>query len=139
MRMTRAPEYEPPSSGLHTATLTKITDLGLQHTQFGEKPQVRLRFDVDEKDSHGQPKYLTKTFTNSLHEKSNFVHFFTEIGHPLSGDDVETDDLLGVRFALKLKLVKVDGKPRVRIESVGPLENSRPVASAPQAGEMGAV
>ena len=64
---------------------------------------------------------MTKTFTNSLHEKSNFVRFFAEIGKPLNGDDVETDELLGVRFTLKLKLVKVDGKARVRIESVGPL------------------
>lgn len=121
MRMTKAPEYEPPKSGSHTATVTKITDLGLQKTQFGEKPQVRLRFDVEEKDSRGMRKFLTKTFTNSLHEKSNFVRFFREIGKPLSGDDVETDDLLGIRFTLKLKQAKVDGKLRVRIESVGPL------------------
>jgi hypothetical protein len=119
--MTKAPEYEPPKSGSHTATITRITDLGLQKTQFGEKPQVRLRFDVEEKDSRGQQKFVTKTFTNSLHEKSNFVRFFGEIGKPLSGDDVETDSLLGIRFALKLKQVKVDGKARVRIESAGPL------------------
>lgn len=121
MRMTKAPEYEPPKSGLHTATVTKITDLGVQKTQYGDKPQVRLRFDVEEKDSRGMTKFVTKTFTNSLHEKSNFVRFFAEIGKPLNGDDVETDELLGVRFALKLKQVKVDGKPRVRIESVAPL------------------
>jgi hypothetical protein len=121
MKMTKAPEYEPPKSGSHIATLSKITDLGIQKTNFGEKPQVRLRFDVAEKDSRGQQKFVTKTFTNSLHEKSNFVHFFTEIGKPLNGDDVETDNLVGIRFTLKLKQVKVDGKARVRIESVGPL------------------
>ena len=121
MRMTKAPEYDPPKSGSHTATIAKITDLGVQQTQFGDKPQVRLRFDVEETDTRGQQKFVTKTFTNSLHEKSNFVRFFTEIGRPLSADDIETDDLLGVRFTLKLKQVKVDGKARVRIESFGPL------------------
>lgn len=121
MRMMKTPAYEPPKTGAHKATITRITDLGVQQTQFGEKPQVRVRFDVDEKDSRGMPKFVTKTFTNSLHEKSNFVRFFAEIGKPLSGDDVETDQLIGIRFTLKLKQVKVDGKPRVRIESVAPL------------------
>jgi hypothetical protein len=121
MKITKAPAYEPPKSGSHIATLAKITDLGLQKTQFGEKPQVRFRFDVEEKDSHGRPKYVTQTFTNSLHEKSNFVRFFAEIGKPLNGDDVETDTLIGVRFMLNLKQVKIDGKSRVRIESVSPL------------------
>jgi hypothetical protein len=121
MKMIKAPAYEPPKTGSHVATLAKISDLGLQKTQFGEKPQVRLRFDVEEKDSRGAAKFVTKTFTNSLHEKSSFVRFFAEIGKPLNGDDIETDELLGIRFTLKLKQVKVDGKPRVRIESVGAL------------------
>jgi hypothetical protein len=121
MRMIKPAAYEPPTTGLHVATLTKITDLGVQKTRFGEKSQVRLRFDVEEKDSHGAAKFVTKTFTNSLHEKSNFVRFFAEIGKPLNGDDIETDELLGIRFVLKLKQVRADGKPRVRIESVGPL------------------
>jgi hypothetical protein len=130
MKITKLPEYEPPKSGSHVATLTRITDLGLQKTQFGEKPQVRFRFDVEEKDSHGRPKYVARTFTNSLHEKSNFVRFFAEIGKPLNGDDVETDTLIGVRFMLKLKQVKIDGKPRVRIESVSPLTSGNEDAAA---------
>jgi hypothetical protein len=118
--MTKAPDYEPPKSGSHIATIARITDLGVQKTNFGDKPQVRLRFDVEEKDSRGQQKFVTKTFTNSLHEKSNFAKFFVEIGNPLSGDDVDTDDLLGVQFTLKLKQIKTNGKARIRIESIGP-------------------
>jgi len=121
MLMTKPAAYEPPSSGRHVATITKITDLGTRKTNFGDKPQVRLRFDVEEKDSRGQPKFVTKTFTNSLHEKSNFVRFFAEIGKPLGDDDVDTDSLLGTRFKLTVKVVKLDGKLRARIESVAPL------------------
>lgn len=126
MKMTKQPTYEPPSSGMHVATLTRIADLGIQKTNFGDKPQVRLRFNVEEKDSRGQLKFVTKTFTNSLHEKSNFAKFFAEIGKPIpADDDVDTDKLLGVRFSLKLKLVKVDGKPRIRIAGVGPLSDGK--------------
>lgn len=124
MKMAKQPTYEPPSSGTHVATLTRIADLGIQKTNFGDKPQVRLRFDVEEKDSRGQKKFVTKTFTNSLHEKSNFAKFFAEIGKPIPGDDdVDTDNLLGVQFTLKLKQIKVDGKPRIRIAGVGPLSD----------------
>lgn len=121
MKMQKAVTYEPPASGSHTATLTKITDLGVQKTPFGDKPQVRARFDVSEKDSRGQRKFVTRTFTNSVHEKSNFSKFFAEIGKPLPDGDVDTDTLVGTQFTITLSHVKVDGKVKVRIESVGPL------------------
>lgn len=123
MRMQKSPTYEPPNSGSHTATLTKITDIGVQKTAYGDKPQVRVRYEVAEKDSRGARKFVCQTFTNSLHEKSNFAKFFVEIGKPLpDGDsDLDTDDLLGTQFTLKLKRVVVNGKPKIRIESVGPL------------------
>lgn len=121
MKMQKAVTYEPPASGSHTATLAKITDLGVQKTNFGDKPQVRLRFEVSEKDSRGQRKFVTRTLTNSLHEKSNFVKFFAEIGKPLGDGDIDTDQLLGTKFTITLKQLKVDGKTKVQIVSVGPL------------------
>jgi len=121
MKMQKTVPYEPPASGSHTATLTRITDLGVQKTNFGDKPQVRLRLEVSEKDSRGQRKFVTRTLTNSLHEKSNFVKFFAEIGKPLGDDDVDTDALLGTKFTITLAHVRVDGKTKVRIVSVGPL------------------
>jgi hypothetical protein len=123
MKMTKQLTYEPPASGEHVATLTKITDLGIQKTSFGDKPQVRLRFSVAEKDSRGARKFVTKTFTNSLHEKSNFVKFFAEIGKPLPDDDVDTDKLIGTKFTITLEHVRVDGKTKVRIVSVAPPQN----------------
>lgn len=120
--MKRNPVYEPPTAGAHTATLTRIADIGEQPTNYGPKPQVRLRYEVAEKNSAGKPKFVSQTLTNSLHEKSNFVKFFATIGHPLpDGDDLDTDSLLGVKFTLKLKHATVDGKVRVRIVSVAPL------------------
>ncbi|MGD0792837.1 MAG: hypothetical protein ABR920_13815 [Terriglobales bacterium] len=122
MKMSKQSTYESPASGSHTAMLTKIADIGEQPTNYGPKPQVRLRYEVAEKDSHGRRKFVSQTLTNSLHEKSNFVKFFREIGKPLpDGDDLNTDSLLGVKFTLVLKHVQVDGKTRVRIVSVSPL------------------
>lgn len=121
MKMQKVVIYEPPASGEHVAMLTKIVDLGIQKTAFGDKPQVRLRFEVSEKNSRGQQKFVTRTLTNSLHEKSNFVKFFMEIGHPLPDGDVDTDKLIGTKFTITLSHVRVDGKTKVRIESVGPL------------------
>jgi hypothetical protein len=121
--MQKVPTYEAPSAGVHVATLTKIADLGVQPTNYGPKPLVRLRFEVAEKDSRGCCKFVTRTLTNSLHEKANFTRFFAEIGRPLpDGDsDLDTDSLLGTRFEITLSHVRVDGKVKVRIESVGPL------------------
>jgi hypothetical protein len=121
--MKKNPVYEPPASGSHIATLTRITDLGEQKTKYGSKPQVRLRFEVEEKDSTGKHKFVTQTFTNSLHEKSNFVKFFAEIGKPLPDSDINTDSLIGTRFTITLKQIRVDGKTKIRIESVGPLKH----------------
>jgi hypothetical protein len=123
MQMTKTPKYDPPASGSHTATLTRIADLGLQKTSYGDKPQVRLRFEVEERDSTGKRKFVTRALTNSLHEKSNFTKFFAEIGKPLPDDDIETDKLIGTRFAITLAHVRVDGKIKVRIVSVAPLQN----------------
>jgi hypothetical protein len=119
--MKRNPVYECPSSGAHVATLVKITDLGEQPTNYGPKPQVRVRYEVAEKDSRGARKFVCQTFTNSLHEKSNFAKFFVEIGKPLPDGDVDTDKLIGTKFTITLSHVRVDGKTKVRIESVGPL------------------
>jgi hypothetical protein len=121
--MKKTPPYEPPKSGQHVATLTKIADIGVQKTAYGEKPQVRLRFEVEEPDSTGKRKFVTKTFTNSLHENSNFVKFFADIGKPLPDSDINTDSLIGTQFTITLKQVRVDGKTKIRIESVSPLQN----------------
>lgn len=121
MKMSKSVAYEPPKSGKHVATITRITDIGIQQTAFGEKPQVRVRFDVEERDSRGLCKFVTQAFTNSLHENSNFSKFFAQIGKPLPDGDIDTDSLHGIKFTLKLTQVIVDGKPRVRIESVAPL------------------
>jgi hypothetical protein len=124
MRMTKQLTYDPPASGEHVATLAKIADLGIQQTTYGDKPQVRLRFEVEERDSRGARKFITRTLTNSLHEKSNFSRFFNEIGKPLGDGDVDTDSLIGTRFTIALSHVRVDGKIKVRIESVSPLQKA---------------
>jgi hypothetical protein len=122
MKMTHTSTYEPPAAGKHVATLTKITDLGIQKTAWGDKSQVRLRFEVAELDSRGAKKFVTRTLTNSLHELSNFCKFFAEIGKPLPPDgDLDTNTLIGTKFSLVLKRTTVDNKIKVRIESVGPL------------------
>jgi hypothetical protein len=123
MKMHRAPTYESPSAGTFAAVVAKITDLGEQSTAFGPKFLVRLRFELEEKDSAGRPKFVARSYTNSLHPKSNFAKFFAEIGHPLPEDgDIDTNSLVGTKFSITLVDVLVEGKKKMRITGVAPLK-----------------
>lgn len=123
IKMMAPPPYEAPSTGSHLATITAIDDAGTQLTKYGTKLQVRVRCEIEERDSRGLRKTISQFFTNSLHEKSGFRKFFEQIGHPLPIDgDVETDSLLGINFRLTVERIVADGKPRVRIVSVEPLQ-----------------
>lgn len=65
-------EYPIASEGVVLIVLADVEDLGIQNSElYGPKPQVRLTWVVDEKDPEGNYFVIARTFTNSLHEKSN--------------------------------------------------------------------
>jgi hypothetical protein len=64
-------EFPIASEGLVLIVLADVEDIGMVMTEkFGPKPQVRLTWVVDEKDSEGNYFVIRRAFTNSLHENS---------------------------------------------------------------------
>lgn len=57
--------------GLYCAVCVAVEDAGMMAGQFGEKPKVRLRWQLDERDPTTGRRYaVQQLFTLSLHEKS---------------------------------------------------------------------
>lgn len=64
-------EYPVASEGVSLIVLADVEDLGVQPGFYGAKPQVRLTWVIDEKDPDGNYFVISRTFTASMHEKSN--------------------------------------------------------------------
>ncbi len=64
-------EYEKPAEGVVTGVLADVADLGIISGFYGDKPKIRLSWVIDQKDSDGNFFVVSKTYTASLHEKSN--------------------------------------------------------------------
>jgi hypothetical protein len=67
----------PAPAGLHPAVCVDVIDLGLvEHPQFGTRRQVKFRWQIDKVNPDtGKPFLVSRTFTNSLHEKSSLRPF----------------------------------------------------------------
>jgi len=64
-------EYEKPAEGVALGVLADVADLGLIDGPYGAKPKYRFSWVIDQKDSEGNYFVVSKTYTASLHEKSN--------------------------------------------------------------------
>src|SRR3990167_8424522 len=68
--------YTPAPPGLHNAVCVDVVDLGLIDSQWGEKPQIELRWQIErENPETGKPFLVVRRFTLSLSEKSNLRPF----------------------------------------------------------------
>jgi hypothetical protein len=70
--MARLPERQhgTPPGGLYPAVCADVVDLGLQRSNFGDKPKIRIVWQAEERDEHGRRFEFARTYTNSLAEKA---------------------------------------------------------------------
>jgi len=73
-------EFQIVDEGTHIAICTAVVGIGPQETHFGEKEQLKIRFEISlervtytDKDGieHEGPMIVWKTYTASLNEKAN--------------------------------------------------------------------
>ena len=64
-----ASSWENPKPGLHQAVCVYIDDLGMQQTNYGEKHQLKLVFELDQQRSDGGPIRMGRKYTATLNEK----------------------------------------------------------------------
>lgn len=118
MKITNTPgsSYTPAPEGIHSALCVDVIDLGLVETAYGEKPKVRLVFELDAKMEDKRPFIQTKSFTASLHQKSTLNGFISKWrGRPITENEtVDLDKLLGAQATLVISHVQAqDGSGKV--------------------------
>jgi hypothetical protein len=64
-------DFVPAPEGLHPAACVDVIDRGQQQTPWGEKHQIALVWELAILMDDGRPFTVRKSYTASLHEKSN--------------------------------------------------------------------
>jgi hypothetical protein len=105
-------EYPIASEGVTLLVLADVEDLGIQNSElYGPKPQVRLTWVLDEKDPEGNYFVVSRTFTNSLHEKSNLYPVVTDMLGARPPVPYDLENLLGrVNLGVIKRKVATKGK-----------------------------
>jgi hypothetical protein len=123
--------FEPAPEGSHPATCIKFVDKGTQHSEYQGKiivaRRVMLVFELcDELMTDGKPFLISKNYTWSMHEKSNFRRDLESWrGKKFERSEIKqfnTQNLLGKNCLLMISHVtKKDGTIFAGIEKVGAL------------------
>jgi hypothetical protein len=124
MKVRYTPSYEPIDDGSYVARLNFIIDMGTQETNFGEKPQVSLGFELlDCETSSGVPPVVSRTFTVSLHEKSTLRPVIETLKQgKLTADElregIDMKALLGAACLVEMEQTEREGKVFSNIKSI---------------------
>lgn len=63
-------DYELAPVGVYRAVCTRLLNLGIQETNYGEKHQIHLAFEIDENMDDGRPFLMMQNYTVSLNPKA---------------------------------------------------------------------
>lgn len=63
-------DYELAPVGVYRAVCTRLLNLGMQETNYGDKHQIHLAFEIDENMADGRPFLMMQNYTLSLNPKS---------------------------------------------------------------------
>lgn len=104
MILTNKPSsnYTPAPEGYHNAVCVDVIDLGIVVTPYGDKPQLKLVFELGGRDADGNPITIGQKFTASLHEKAKLAIFLGKWrGKPVAeGEMIDLRKLIGVSASL---------------------------------------
>jgi len=63
-------DYELAPVGVYRAVCTRLLNLGIQETNYGDKHQIHLAFEIDENMDDGRPFLMMQNYTVSLNPKA---------------------------------------------------------------------
>jgi hypothetical protein len=106
---------EQMSEGLHSVTITKVEDLGMQETRFGMRDCAAIYFTPD--DHEGKPVDVLMRLVKSLHPKSSLGKLLTAVNVPF-GDRFDLNVLVGVRCEVVIQHEVREGKIQANIAAV---------------------
>lgn len=88
-------DYSTAPEGLWSAVCVDVVDLGIVKTSFGEKPQIKIVFQLEERDPKTDKRFLvSRRFTPSLHEKASLRQILSAWrGRQFTADEVVEFDV----------------------------------------------
>ena len=120
-------EFNPAPEGLHQAVCIDVIDLGLVKSQWGEKHQVEIRWQLETLDDQtGLPFMVLRRYTLSLNEKAKLRHHLEAWrGRKFTSAELEGFDLeklLGVNCQIQIVHdIADDGRTWANVSAVVPL------------------
>lgn len=115
----------PLEAGTYPARCVGVIDLGVQHNDFNSKDQeqVRLIFELPtertEYDGEDRPRWLSKAYTASLHEKSTLrKHLEAWRGRAFTAEELMGFDLRDVLGKPCMVGVKASEKGKAKLDTV---------------------
>jgi len=97
------PERELPKAGICNAVCCYVEDVGYQQTMFGEKRQIVIGFELNQRITQegkfkGERFLISNTYTASLNEKANLhKHLVGWLGRALTPAETKQYDISGLR------------------------------------------
>ncbi len=118
-------DFKPHPEGIHPAVCVDVMDLGLVETDFqGVKKmvnKVKITFESEAKTEDGKPCTVFRSFSASLHPKSNLSTFLSKWrGRPVApGESINLQQLIGASCTLVISHQKnLAGKTYASIDAV---------------------
>ena len=118
-------DFKPHPEGIHPAVCVDVMDLGLVETDFqGVKKmvnKVKITFESEAKTDDGKPCTVFRSFSASLHPKSNLSTFLSKWrGRPIApGETISLDKLIGASCTLVISHQQnLSGKTYASIDAV---------------------
>ena len=126
--MAREPESKitPAPEGLHQAVCVDGVDLGLVETQWGQKPKVEIRWQLDVVNEDAGKRFdIRARYTLSLSEKANLrKQLETWRGRKFSQEELQGFDLeklIGVNCQLQvIHNLSDEGKTYANVQAIVP-------------------
>ena len=83
--------YAPAPEGAHNGVCVDVIDLGVQDTEWGPKPKLRLTFELETLEESGEPYRVSRSFTASLHPKAKLSEIIGKWRGKAIGDNESFD------------------------------------------------
>ncbi len=109
------------SEGLHSVTITKVEDLGLQETRFGPKECAAIYFTADDQ-KEGKPVDVRLRVVKSLHPESSLARLLGALSVPF-GDTFDLNDLVGIKCLVVIQHKEREGETQANIAAVLKVRN----------------
>lgn len=119
-------DFTPAPPGLHQAVCVDVVDLGMQETQFGEKRQLKIVWQLKTRNEKGERFQIRGTYTQSLNEKARLRHDLESWrGRPFTKDELRAFDvekLIGANCQIQVAhRVSAKGRTYANAQAIVPL------------------